>query len=217
MTTFTSDNMELFLGSDYNDHEAQSFGEYLESRGWKLELDSDGQFHAYRDGAEMTETEWQTVLDAYPPKSIEMWEYLTGDTTPSGNALSEWRLQESPTEGEINHAWYILPDGYSSGDDVFGYPSIIDSRSYLVRLSTVDGKPIIMTENGELPLIRDPWLMNQHTGTVQLRSEWLGDYESSSDDEWGGHCFDDADLTEVVPNVRGTVGYDSNAGEWREV
>lgn len=67
---YNADNMSLFLGNDVSDREAEQFAIFLENRGWELVLNSDGQYVAYRDGEEMTESEWQAELDAYPGEDI---------------------------------------------------------------------------------------------------------------------------------------------------
>lgn len=64
--SYNADNMMNFLGTDVSDREAEDFASFLESRGWELSLNSDGQYVAYRDGEEMTESEWQAELNAYP-------------------------------------------------------------------------------------------------------------------------------------------------------
>ena len=59
--SYTADNMSRFLGPDATDHDAQRMGEWLEEQGWELTI-VDGEFHAYRNGEEMTEQEWQDAL-----------------------------------------------------------------------------------------------------------------------------------------------------------
>lgn len=59
-------------------------------------------------------------------------------------------------------------------------------------------------------------LMNPTTGSVASESEWLSDFNSMTEEEWGGASFEDAGLIEVVANVEGEDGYNPEAGEWRE-
>lgn len=59
-------------------------------------------------------------------------------------------------------------------------------------------------------------LMNPNTGNVASESEWMNDFNSMTEEEWGGNSFEDAGLIEVVPNVEGEEGYDPQYGEWRE-
>lgn len=66
--SYNADNMSLFLGSDVTDTEADAFAQFLENRGWDLLMDGDGLYRAYRDGEEMTESEWQAEMNAYPEK-----------------------------------------------------------------------------------------------------------------------------------------------------
>ena len=66
---YNADNMMNFLGPDVSDREAEDFAIFLESRGWELSWNSDGQYVAYRAGEEMTESEWQAELNAYPEKN----------------------------------------------------------------------------------------------------------------------------------------------------
>lgn len=61
---YDAHNMYPFLGSEAQDNDAQEFASFLLARGWELALDSEGYFRAYRDGAEMTEQEWQDELAA---------------------------------------------------------------------------------------------------------------------------------------------------------
>ena len=61
MATYTADNMLRFLGSEATDEDATSMGSYLEEQGWELSLE-DGEFHAYKDGREMSELEWHAAL-----------------------------------------------------------------------------------------------------------------------------------------------------------
>ena len=61
------------------------------------------------------------------------------------------------------------------------------------------------------------FLMNPYSGTVQTLEEWREDFAACTPEEWGGKAFEDAKLVEVVKNDPGEVGYDPDAGEWREV
>lgn len=61
---YDAQNMFPFLGNLASDCDAQRWGEHLLARGWELDLGSEGYFRAYRDGAEMTEQEWQDELAA---------------------------------------------------------------------------------------------------------------------------------------------------------
>ena len=58
---FTTDNMARFLGSEATDEDAYRMGSYLEEQGWEL-ITIDGEYHAYKDGREMTEIEWHDAL-----------------------------------------------------------------------------------------------------------------------------------------------------------
>ena len=59
-------------------------------------------------------------------------------------------------------------------------------------------------------------LMNPATGSVAPESEWLDEFNSMTEEEWGGASFEDSGLIEVVPNVEGEDGYDPRYGAWRE-
>ena len=61
MTEYTADNMVRFLGNLGTDEDAARMGEYLENQGWEMNIE-DGEYHAYKDGQEMTEQEWHTAL-----------------------------------------------------------------------------------------------------------------------------------------------------------
>ena len=58
---YTADNMMRFLGPDATDADAQRMGEFLEAQGWELTL-RDGEYVAYRNDDEMTESEWHDAL-----------------------------------------------------------------------------------------------------------------------------------------------------------
>ena len=59
-------------------------------------------------------------------------------------------------------------------------------------------------------------LMNPYTGSVAPEGEWRADFENMTAEEWGGENFEDNALVEVVPNVKGTPGYNPEYGDWRE-
>lgn len=59
---YNADNMLRFLGPDATNVEAREFAEHLLDQNWDLLKDDDGQYHAYRNGEEMTEQEWHDAL-----------------------------------------------------------------------------------------------------------------------------------------------------------
>lgn len=61
MSYYNSENMSGLLGCYCTDEDAEKFAECLLDDGWEL-VEIDGQFHAYRDGEEMTEREWHRAL-----------------------------------------------------------------------------------------------------------------------------------------------------------
>ena len=85
---YNSENMSSFLGPDVNDHEARAFAMYLEERGWELDILSDGQYHAFRNGEEMTEQEWQSELSSSRIFPVNPW--LMNPETGTVHTRSEW-------------------------------------------------------------------------------------------------------------------------------
>ena len=61
MAEYNADNMSRFLGNLATDEDAQLMGEYLESQGWEMSIE-DGEYHAFKNGQEMTEQEWHDAL-----------------------------------------------------------------------------------------------------------------------------------------------------------
>lgn len=60
-----SENMRHILGDEHepgNDLLAVIMAEYLDASGWELRMEDDGQYHAYRNGAEITPTQLRIAL-----------------------------------------------------------------------------------------------------------------------------------------------------------
>ena len=135
---YNADNMMIFLGPDVSDREAEDFAMFLESRGWELSLNSDGQYVAYRDGEEMTESEWQAELNAYPENdtptsdisyTVQIGEddHIPGiDTAEEATELAIRACKENPG-CPVYVSWFRPSDGQHGylnrgGDhDVTGY------------------------------------------------------------------------------------------------
>lgn len=88
MSDINTEYMERLLGTSYNDQDAVCFASWLESHGWQLFLADDGQYHATRNGREMTESEWQENLDAcFKMFDLEM--YLIDAMSERGSCFDE--------------------------------------------------------------------------------------------------------------------------------
>lgn len=96
--SYNADNMMNFLGPDVSDREAEDFAMFLESRGWELSLNSDGQYVAYRDGEEMTESKWQAELNAYPEKDTPMSDISYTVQIGEDDHISDIKSPEKATE-----------------------------------------------------------------------------------------------------------------------
>lgn len=67
MSSYTTDNMSRFLGSDSNNAEAEKLAAYLIGNGWTLEIpDGENEYHASieenGEWREMDDQEWQAAL-----------------------------------------------------------------------------------------------------------------------------------------------------------
>lgn len=121
--SYNADNMMNFLGTDVSDREAEDFASFLESRGWELSLNSDGQYVAYRDGEEMTESEWQAELNSYSEKDTPMSnisytvqigeedDHIPGIESPErATELAIRACKENP-ECPVYVSWFRFSDG----------------------------------------------------------------------------------------------------------
>ena len=110
---YTAENMARMLGDQATNAAAEQFASYLMAHGWEL-YEIDGQIHAIRNDAEMTELEWQDAIVDYYNGPMLM-NPIDGSVAPESEWLADFQAMTPEEWGGENfddaELIEVVPDG----------------------------------------------------------------------------------------------------------